>query len=130
MSSGPRAAEGAIICSAGETLYSWYMDGPSEGKPSGRLGAYWGAGVRGHWFLLSSLRTRRLAILTDRLGRRGGLFLKWASAAFEDGERRGRGELPEDNSSSAGRSISSDTAVSLPLLGWERGKGRGGSHDW
>ena len=35
----------------------------------------------------------------DRLGRRGGLFLEWASEAFGDGERHGRGELPEDNSS-------------------------------
>ena len=48
-------------------------------------------------------RVRCLATLMDRLGRRGGLFLEWASAAFEDGERHWRGELPEDNSSSAGR---------------------------
>ena len=39
----------------------------------------------------------------DQLGRRGGLFLDWASATFGDGERRGSGELSEDNSSSAGR---------------------------
>ena len=40
----------------------------------------------------------------DRLDRRGNLFLKWSFAAFEDGERRGSGDLQEDNSSSAGRS--------------------------
>ena len=51
----------------------------------------------------------------DRLSRRGGLFLDWASAAFEDGERRGSGELSEDNSSFAGRSMSSGTVATLPL---------------
>ena len=101
MSSGPRTAEGEIICGVGAAPYDRYMGGPGEGKPSARLSAYWGAGVRGHWSLLGSLRTRRLAILTDRLGRRGGLFLEWASAEFEDGERRRRGKLPKDNSSSA-----------------------------
>ena len=39
------------------------------------------------------------------------------------------GELPEDNSSSAGRSISSDAAASIPLSGQEGGKGLGGSRD-
>ena len=130
MSSGPRAAEGAIICGEGAAPYGWYMDRPGGGKPSARLGSYWRAGLRGRWFLLSSLRTRRLAILTDRLGWRGGLFLEWASAAFEDGEWRGRGELLEDNSLSTGRSISFGATVSLPLQGKERGKGRGGSRDW
>ena len=46
-----------------------------------------------------------------------GLFLDWASAAFGDGERRGSGELSEDNSSSVGRSMSSGTAASLPFSG-------------
>ena len=103
------------------------MDGPGGGKPSAWLGAYWGAGVRGRWSPLNSLRTRHLARLMDRLGWRGGLFLEWASTAFGDGERRGRGELPEDNSLSAGKSRSSGAAVSLPLPG--RGNGRGGSRD-
>ena len=83
----------------------------------------------GHWSLLGSLFTRCLTALTDQLDRRGGLFLKWASAAFGDGERRGSGELPEDNSSSANRSISSGAAASLPLPRREGGNGRGGSHD-
>ena len=34
----------------------------------------------------------------DRLDRRGGLFLERASAASGVGERRGSGELLEDNS--------------------------------
>ena len=83
----------------------------------------------GRWSLLGSLRTRRLATLMDRLNRRGGLFLEWASAAFGDGERRGSGELSEDSSSSVGRSISSGAATSLPLPGREGGNGRGSSCD-
>ena len=103
------------------------MDGTGGGKPPVRLGTYWGAGVQGRWSLLGSLSTRRLVMLMDRSGRRGGLFLEWASAAFEDGERRGKGELPEDNSSFAGRSISSDVAASLSLP--RREGGNGGSRD-
>ena len=53
------------------------------------------------------------------MDRRGGLFLEWASAAFGDGERRGSGELLEDSSSSAGRSISSGAMTSLPMPGQE-----------
>ena len=63
----------------------------------------------------------------DWLDRRGSLFLEWASAAFGDGERRMSGELSEDNSSSAGRSMSSGAATSLPLPGRESGNGWGGS---
>ena len=66
----------------------------------------------------------------DQLGRRGGLFLDWASSAFGDGERCGRGELSEDNSSSAGRSMSSGTATSLPLLGRDGGSGPGGPRNF
>ena len=57
----------------------------------------------------------------DLLDRRGGLFLDWASKAFGDGEWRGCGELPEDSSSSAGRSMSFGIATSLPLPGrWRK----------
>ena len=65
----------------------------------------------------------------DRLGQRGFFFLDWASVAFRDGEPRGSGELSEDNSSSASRSMSSITAASLPLLGRDGGSGRGGPRD-
>ena len=66
----------------------------------------------------------------DRLGRRGYLFLNWASAAFGDGERRGSEELSEDNSSSAGRSMSSGTTTSLSLSGRDGGSGQGGPCDF
>ena len=79
--------------------------------------------------LLGCLRVRCLATLMDRLGRRGGLFLEWASVAFGDGEWHGRGELPDDNSSSARRSISFGIAATLSFPGREGGKGRGGSRD-
>ena len=62
-------------------------------------------------------------MLMDKLDQRGGLFLEWASAAFGDGEWCRSGELPKDNSSSAGRSTSSDAATSLPLSGQEGGNG-------
>ena len=68
MSSDPRKAEGAIICGAGAAQYSGYMDGPGGGKTSAQLGGYWGTGVSGRWPLLGSLLTRRLTILTDRMG--------------------------------------------------------------
>ena len=76
--------------------------------------------------MLGSFSVRCFSILIDRLGRRDGLFLEWASTAFRDDERRRRGELPEDNSSSAGKSISFGIAASLPLPGREGGKGERG----
>ena len=100
-----------------------------RGRSLVRLGKYWWAGVGGRWSLLGSLRSRRLTTLTNRLDRRGDLFLEWASAVFGDGERRGSGELLEDNSSSAGRSISSSAAAPLPWPGREKGNGRGGSRN-
>ena len=81
------------------------------------------------WSLLGCLRTRRLVTLMDRLDRRGGLFLEWASAALGDGEQRRSGELPEDSSSFADRSTSSDAATSLPFPGREGGNGLGGSRN-
>ena len=65
----------------------------------------------------------------DRLGQRGGFFLDWASA-FGDGGRLESRELSEDNSSSAGRSMSSARAASLPLSGRDGESGRGGPRDF
>ena len=78
---------------------------------------------------MGSLRAQCLVTLMDRLVRRAGLFLERASAASEVGERRGSGELQEDNSSSSSRSTSSSATTSLPLLGLAGGNGRGGSRD-
>ena len=84
----------------------------------------------GCWSLLGSLRARRFLTLADWLDRRGGLFLEWASTTFGDGDQREREELPEDNSSLAGRSISSSATASLPFLGLEEGNGGRCSRDW
>ena len=53
-------------------------------------------------------------------------FFEWASAAFRDGEwcGSGSGELPEDSSSSVGRSTSSGSTTSFLLPGREGGSGR------
>ena len=60
--------------------------------------------------------TRRGMPLTDRLERRGGLFLDLASTLFFRGGRSGSEELPKDNSSSVVMSLSSSRTESLPLL--------------
>ena len=52
-----------------------------------------------------------------------------ASTTFGDGERRGSGELLEDNSSSAGRSMSSGRMTSLLLSGQDGGGKQGGPCD-
>ena len=85
-------------------VHGWHC----RGKPPARSGTYWGAGVGGHWSLLGSLRTRRLATLMDRLRP----FSRVGFRGVRDGERRGSGELPEDNSSSACNSTSSDATTS------------------
>ena len=69
-----------------------------------------------HLSLLAPLRTWRRAPLMDRLDRREGLFLDSASALFWGGERSRSGELPKDNSSSAGGSLSPMRMSSLPLF--------------
>ena len=129
MSCGPRTADEKISCGARAAPKGGYMDGTGGGKPPARSGTYWWAGVGGRWSLLGSFRTGRLATPMDRLDRRGALFLDWAFAAFRDGERRGSRELPEDSSSSAGRSMSFGAATSLPLPGRGEGNGRAGSRD-
>ena len=54
--------------------------------------------------------------LTDRLERHGGLFFDSASTLFFRGSASESGELPEDNSSFAAESLSSDRIGSLPLF--------------
>ena len=55
-------------------------------------------------------------LLTEWLEWRGGLFLDLASTLFFGGERSGKGELPEDNSSSAVASLSPSRMGSLPIF--------------
>ena len=126
MSSGPRMAEEKNMCGTGATLKGGYMDGTGGATLPGLSGTYSRAGFYCHRSLLASLYTQRRATLMDRLDRRGGLSRDWAFAAFRDGERCGSEELPEDNSSSVGKSMSSGTVASLPLSGRDGGSGQGG----
>ena len=121
MSCGPWTVEEKNMCGAGATLKGKYMDGTGGATLPGRSGTYSRAGSDWRRSLLASLCTQRRTTLMDRLDRRGGLFLDWASTTFGDSERRGSGELLEDNSSSVGRSISS---------GRDEGSGRGGPHNF
>ena len=54
-------------------------------------------------------------LLTNQLERHRGLFLDSASTLFFRGVRSRRGEVSEDNSSSAAASLSSDQIGALPL---------------
>ena len=58
------------------------------------------------------------------VGKRGGLFLDSASTLFFKGGKSGSGEQPEDNSSFAAASLSSDRMGSLPLFYLTEGAGR------
>ena len=118
------------MCGAIATLKGRYMDGTGGATPPGRSGIYSCGGSDWRRPLLVFLRTRSCVVLMDRLGRRGGLVLDWAFAAFEDVEHRGSGELSEDISSSAGRSMSSGTVASLPLSGGDGGSGQRGPLDF
>ena len=106
-----------------------YMDGIGGATPPGSLECIFMSRLRlafvpTGFSLYSALRGTNGSARSTR-----GLFLDWASAAFEDGERCGSGELSVDNSSSAGRSMSSGTIASLPLPGRDGGGWRGGPHD-
>ena len=130
MSCGPQTTEEKNMCGAGATLKGGYMDGTGGATLPDRSGTYLRAGSDWHRSLLASLCIQRRATLMGRLDRRGGLFLDWASVALGDGERRGSGELSEDNSSFAGRSMSSGTAASFSLSRRDGGSGRGGRCDF
>ena len=84
--------------------------------PSNRVDICSGANSEWGLSLLDSLRIRRRAPLIARLEWQGGLFLNLASTLFWGGERRGSGELSEDNSSFSGGSLWSGRAGSLPLF--------------
>ena len=60
----------------GGSLRGGYTNGNDLGRPPVRSGAYCLAAMGGRWPLLGSLLVRYLATLTNRLGRRDGLFLE------------------------------------------------------
>ena len=93
-----------------------YPNESGGAAPPSHVGMFLGARSVCRLSLLNSLRTRRGMPLTDRLERREGLFLDSASTLFFRGSGFRSGELPEDNSSSATASLSSDRIGSLPLF--------------
>ena len=100
MSSGPRTVVGAGMYEASAALKVGYTNGSDDATPIFHVGIFSGACSNCRLSLLNSFRTRRGMPLTDRLERRGGLFLDSASTLFFGRGRLGSGELLEDNSSS------------------------------
>ena len=116
MSSGPRTMVKAGICGAGAAPKVGYMNGSDGAMPLSRVGTFSRACSDCHCSLLPSLRTWQCMPLTERLERRGGLFLDSASTLFFGSGRSGSGELPEDNSSFAAASLWPGRMGSLPLF--------------
>ena len=123
MSSGPRAVVGADMYGAGASPKVGYTNGSDSATPLCHVGIFSGACSGCRLSLLNSLCTRRGMQLTDRLERRGGLFLDSASTLFVGGSISGSGELPKDNLSSAAASLSSSRIGSLPLFCFTEGAG-------
>ena len=106
MSLGPRIEVKETKCGAGGTPVVGYMNISGGAIPPCCAGIFSRANSEYCLSLLTSLRIRRRMPPTDQLERSRGLFLNSASALFEGGGRSGRGELSEDNSLSAGGSLS------------------------
>ena len=116
MSSGPRTVVDVGMCGAGAAPKVGYMNGSDSAMPLCHVGTFSRACFDCRRSLLISLRNRRCMTLTERLERRGGLFLDSAFTLFFRGDRSGIGELLEDNSSSVAASLSPDRMGSLPLF--------------
>ena len=123
MSSGPRTVVDVSMCGAGAALKVGYMNRSCGAMPLCHVGTFSGAYSDCRCSLLISLCTWRCMLLTERLERRGGLFLDSASMLFFGGERSCSIELPEDNSSSVATSLSPGRMGSLPLLCLTEGAG-------
>ena len=123
MSSGPQTTVGKGIYGTGAAPKEGYPNGSDGAVPPIHAGMFSGARSNCHLSLLNSLRIRRGMPLTDRLERRGGLFLDLVSTLFFRGGGSRSGELQEDNSSSATTSLSSGLIGSLPLFCLTRGAG-------
>ena len=123
MSSGPLTEVGAGIYGISATSKVGYPNGSNGAAPPTHAGMFSGACSDYCLSLMNSLRTRRGMPLTDRLERREGLFLDWASALFFGRVKFGSGELPKDNLSSVIASLPSDRIGSLSLFCSTRGVG-------
>ena len=121
MSSGPRIVVDVSMCGEGAAPKVGYMNGSGGATPVCHVGTLSRACSDCRRSLLISFRTRRCMPLMERLKLRGGLFLDSASTLFFGGERSGSGELPKDNSSFAGASLSRGRMGSLPLFYLTRG---------
>ena len=123
MSSSPRTMVDVGMCGAGVAPKVGYMNGSDGATTLCHVGTYSGAYFDCCHSLLISLHTRRCMPLTERLERCRGLFLDSTSTLFFRGDRSGRGELSEDNSSSAAASLSPRRMGSLLLLCFTEGGG-------
>ena len=94
MSSGLRTVVDVSMCKAGAAPKVGYMNGSGGATPLYHVGTFSGACSYCRCSLLISLLTRQCMPLTERLERRGGLFLDSTSKLFFGGERSGSGELP------------------------------------
>ena len=124
MSLSPRTMVDVGQCRAGATPKVEYTNESDGATPLSHVGSFLRACSDCGHSLLNSLRTWRCMPLTERLERRGGLFLNLASTLFFVSDRLGSGELPEDNSSSAIASLSPSRMSSLSLLCLTGGAGR------
>ena len=93
-----------------------YMNTNDGVMPLCHVGIFSGACSNCHRSLLISLCTRRGMPLTERLERRGGLFLNSAFTLYFGDGRSGSRELPKNNSSSSATSLSPGRTSSLPLF--------------
>ena len=106
----------ACTYEAGRAPKVGYTNGIDGATPLFHMGIFSEACFDYRLSLLNSHHTRRGMPLMERLEQRGGLFLDSASTLFFGGGRSGSGELPEDNSSFATASLSSDRIGYLPLF--------------
>ena len=82
MSLSPRTTVNAGICGVGAAPKVGYMNGSDGVMPLSRVGTFSRASSDCRRSLLTSLRTWQCMPLTERLERRGGLFLDSASKLF------------------------------------------------
>ena len=123
MSSSLWTTIGMGINGTGTVPKARYPKGSGGAGPPSHAGMCSGACSVCCLSLLNSLRTQQGMPLMDQLERHGGLFLDSASTLFFEASRFGSGELPEDNSSSAAASLSSNRIGSLPLFCLDGGAG-------